>query len=86
MLDQSRMSLRGDLTEILDSFRQCWMLRWRLAPETVLSGTSLRRRGDQMRRQQFITLLARLKSGWPQGVRMRHIDWVHLIVTFSAMA
>src|SRR6266481_4749437 len=39
-----------------------------------------------MRRRQFITLLARLKSGWPQGVRVRHIDRVHLIVMLRAMA
>jgi cytochrome c len=39
-----------------------------------------------MRRRQFITLLARPKSGWPQDVRVQHIDSVHLIVTLSAMA
>ena len=39
-----------------------------------------------MRRRQFITLLARPKSGWPQEVRVQHIDSVHLIVTLSAMA
>jgi cytochrome c len=39
-----------------------------------------------MRRRQFITLLARPNSGWPQDVRVRHSDWVHLIVTLSGMA
>jgi len=39
-----------------------------------------------MRRRQFITLLARPKSGWPQDVRVQHSDWVHLIVTLSGMA
>jgi len=39
-----------------------------------------------MRRRQFATVLARLKSGWPQGVRVQHSDWVHLIATLSGMA
>ena len=39
-----------------------------------------------MRRRQFTTVLARLKSGWPQGVRVRHIDRVHLIATLTGMA
>jgi len=39
-----------------------------------------------MRRRQFITLLARPKSGWPEDVRVQHSDWVHLIVALSGMA
>jgi cytochrome c len=37
-----------------------------------------------MRRRQFIALLARPNSGWPQYARV-HSDWVHLIVTLSGM-
>jgi cytochrome c len=39
-----------------------------------------------MRQRQFITLLARLNSGWPQNVRVQHSDWLRLIVTLSGMA
>jgi cytochrome c len=39
-----------------------------------------------MRRRQFITVLARLKSGWPQGARVQHSRWGRLLVTLSAMA
>ncbi len=39
-----------------------------------------------MRRRQFITLLAGSTSRWPQDVRVQYTDWVHLIVTLSAMA
>ena len=39
-----------------------------------------------MRQRQFITLLARLNSGWPQDVRVQHSDWLRLIVTLSGMA
>src|SRR6266516_5223813 len=42
--------------------------------------------GDRMRRRQFITLLAGSTSRWPQDVRVRYTDWVHLILTLSAMA
>jgi cytochrome c len=33
-----------------------------------------------MRQRQFITLLARLAAGWPQGARVRRIDWGRLLV------
>ena len=39
-----------------------------------------------MRRREFITLLARPMSGWPQHVLVQHSDWAHLIVTLSGMA
>ena len=39
-----------------------------------------------MRRREFITLLTRPMSGWPQHVLVQHSDWAHLIVTLSAMA
>src|SRR2546425_2425299 len=39
-----------------------------------------------MRRRQFITFLARPKSGRPRDVRVQHSDWLHLIVTLSGMA
>jgi cytochrome c len=37
-----------------------------------------------MKRRQFITFIAWPKAGWPQGLRVRHRDWVRLIVTLSA--
>ena len=39
-----------------------------------------------MTRRQFITLLARPKSGWPQDVGVQHCDWVHVIAALSGMA
>jgi len=36
-----------------------------------------------MRRRRFITLFARPNSGWPQDARVRHCDWVHLMVMLS---
>ena len=39
-----------------------------------------------MKRREFITLLARPMSGWPQHVLVQHSDWAHLIVTLSGMA
>jgi cytochrome c len=39
-----------------------------------------------MKRRQFITFLAWPNAGWPQGLRVQHTDWVHLIVTLSGMA
>jgi cytochrome c len=37
-----------------------------------------------MKRRQFITFLAWPNAGWPQGLRVRHRDWVRLIVALSA--
>ena len=39
-----------------------------------------------MKWREFITLLARPMSGWPQHVLVQHSDWAHLIVTLSGMA
>jgi cytochrome c len=39
-----------------------------------------------MTRRQFIRLLARPKSGWPQDVGAQHCDWVHVIAALSGMA
>jgi cytochrome c len=39
-----------------------------------------------MKRRQFITFIAWPHAGWPQGLRVRHRDWVRLIVMLSAMA
>jgi cytochrome c len=39
-----------------------------------------------MTRRQFITLLARPKSGWPQDVGVQHCDWVQVMAALSGMA
>ena len=39
-----------------------------------------------MKQRQFITFLAWRKAGRPRGLRVRHRDWVRLIVTLSGMA
>jgi cytochrome c len=37
-----------------------------------------------MKQRQFITFIAWPNAGWPQGLRVRHRDWVRLIVMLSA--
>jgi cytochrome c len=39
-----------------------------------------------MTRRQFITLLARPKSCWPQDAGVQHCDWVHVIAALTGMA
>ena len=37
-------------------------------------------------KQRLITFIAWRNAGWPQGVRVRHRDWLRLIVTLSGIA